>query len=106
MAGTLPPTAWLLTKDSVVQGKFDTLLEIALHLGTYINPEGVVTFMNKKAGPTYLMVGHSDMKIGTTTFTSRNAFTPEEALKNWASCELRNRLPGEYTIYRYLKKRG
>jgi hypothetical protein len=97
MVGTLPKTRYLLTRYGVVKGDFQNKYEVGVYLGASINEEGSVHFLGKKMGPSYFVKGS---KAEKTCSISNNAFTLEEALRDW--CYHHMNLPSEYSLYRYL----
>ena len=87
MAGSIPPTGYLLTgRRWGGPQEFNTLLDIAYTLGIAVNDSGVVTFNGESVQPTYAM----------------DEFTKEEVIKDWVRCYMHKNLPIGYKLYRYL----
>ncbi|AUR97826.1 hypothetical protein NVP1244A_124 [Vibrio phage 1.244.A._10N.261.54.C3] len=92
MAGVMPSTKLLLTKNGTVIGEFDNWSDVGswFHIG--ITEDGTVTMGGIYQSPTYTLAPES------------NGYTPEEAVKDWCKCYLKKTVePRGYKIYRFLK---
>ena len=95
MVGTLPPTKWLLTKNDMVLGIFDSKVSIAIYLGFSGTDEGwIVDSKGNRYGPSYLMKEQEGPSYAGH-WEDRTAI-----LKDWANYHLK--LPIDYSIYRIL----
>ena len=94
--GTIPPTALLLTKNSVLIGEFESYSSIGHHLGISIDDKGKITFQGEVQTPSYVMDTAPD------PYRTGSGFTKHEAINDWCRHHMKNHL-GSYKLYRYLK---
>ncbi|CAL9986841.1 hypothetical protein VPHK469_0113 [Vibrio phage K469] len=92
MAGVMPATALLLTKNGQVIGEFNNYSELGGWFHISITEKGVITMGGIYQSPEY------------TLAPERNGFTPEEAVKDWCKNYLKKTVePRGYKIYRFVK---
>ena len=84
MAGVLPRTAYLLTKNEIVIGEFESLLAIATHIGISVD-DGQVTFDGKEVSPTY-----------------SDEWNKAGIIRDWARYHMKRNMQNGYKVYRYL----
>lgn len=93
MAGVLPQTRLLLTKNGMVVGDYTTYREMATEFF------GKLTFDVERG---QVMLNGIYQKPSYTVAPERNGFTPEEAIADWLKCYFVKQMRGEYRVYRYL----
>lgn len=84
MAGVLPRTAYLLTKNEMVVGEFSSRTDVAMHIGVSVDDNGRITFGGDEVGPKY----------------SSEWANKDEIVRDWARYHMK--MPSGYKIYRYL----
>ncbi|CAL9965735.1 hypothetical protein VPHD528_0108 [Vibrio phage D528] len=92
MAGCIPKTKLLLTRDGTVIGEFNNYREMGAWFQVTIDETGRIMKGGIYQNPTYTMA------------PERNGYQPEEAIADWCKNYLaKNVEPRGYKIYRYLE---
>jgi hypothetical protein len=100
MAGTLPPSYYLIEHRGKILSKEDSLSEAYLSLNNHyfeVRDDGRV-YLNRRVlgGPSYIIKGQPSGSL-----VLDDGFTKEEALKDWFRCYASKYLP--YTVHRCLR---
>lgn len=93
MAGCLPSSRILLTRNSTVLGEFNNYREVSFYLGATIDDKGVIHCCGESTLHSFILKQNSD----------RNSFTKEEALSRWSKDSMKRYISRHgYKTYRFI----